>query len=70
MQDKQTNLVQAKYMTKEFLSKACTDFIEDILRKTFDEEDPISQAPLKVSQETQTFPRDFAPQVKKQKFLF
>ncbi|KAJ3635191.1 hypothetical protein MTP99_008118 [Tenebrio molitor] len=70
MQDKGTNLLKSNYMSKEFLSKACSDFIEDILRKTFDEEDPISQAPMKCSQETQTCARDFPPQVKKKKFLF
>ena len=60
MHDKTTNLLQSSYMSKEFLSKACSDFIEDMLRRTFDEEDPISQAPLKCSQET--------PQVKKKDF--
>lgn len=58
MKDKGTSLVQQQtnYMSKEFLAKACSDFIEDILRKTFDEEDPISQAPVKCSQTTQTPP--------------
>lgn len=70
MHNKGTNFKPPSYMTKEFLSKACCDFIEDILRITFDEEDPISQAPLKCSQETQTCTRDFRVQIKKKKFLF
>ncbi|RZC33103.1 hypothetical protein BDFB_011884 [Asbolus verrucosus] len=65
MYNKATNFCQGNYMSKEFLAKACSDFLEDILRKTYDDENPITQAPMKRSQETQTRAKDFLPQTKK-----
>lgn len=71
MQDKSTNISSPKFMTKEFLSKACCDCIEDILRKTFEDEAPLCQAPPpKCSQETQTSTPYFLPQIKKKKLMF
>ncbi|XP_060522893.1 uncharacterized protein LOC132699917 isoform X2 [Cylas formicarius] len=48
------HLIEVKYRTKEYISRVCCDIIEDILKQTFDEENPVSSAPLKCSRGSQT----------------
>lgn len=48
------SIVEVRYHTKQNLSEACCDIIEDLLRKAYDEEDPFLTAPQKCSKYTQT----------------
>ncbi|RZC35064.1 hypothetical protein BDFB_013471 [Asbolus verrucosus] len=68
MYDKATYFCHSNYMSKEFLAKACSNCLEDILQKAYHDEDPITQASLKRSQETQTRAKDFLPQTRKKSF--
>lgn len=45
---------QINYRSKEYIASVCRDIIEDILKQTYDEENPISLAPLKCSKGSQT----------------
>lgn len=47
-------LIDNNYRTKEYISKVCSFLIEDLLKKTFDEEDPPLTAAIKESRSTQT----------------
>lgn len=42
------------YRSKEYIARICRDIIEDILKQTYDEENPILSAPLKCSRSSQT----------------
>lgn len=42
------------FKSKEYLSNVCRDIIEDLLRETYDEENPLTTALEKCSQSTQT----------------
>lgn len=45
---------KVNYRSKEYISRVCRDIIEDILKQTYDEENPILSAPLKCSRGSQT----------------
>lgn len=45
---------QINYRSKEYIASVCREIIEDILKQTYDEENPISLAPLKCSKGSQT----------------
>lgn len=49
--------INVKYHTRENLSQACSDIIEDLLRKAYEEDDPLTTAPIKCSKYTQTIKR-------------
>lgn len=53
-------LVDVQYHTKENLSRACTDIFEDLLRKTYDLDEPLASSPYKCSSGTQTGPSSTA----------
>lgn len=42
-----SSLIDIHYHTKETLSRACTDIFEDILRKTYDIDEPLATLPNK-----------------------
>lgn len=58
-------LVDVQYHTKENLSRACSDIFEDLLRKSYDLDEPT--LPDKCSIESQTGPSEL--QIKKRNFL-
>lgn len=47
-------LIDVQYHTKENLSRACSDIFEDLLRKSYDLDEPLATLPDKCSTETQT----------------
>lgn len=42
------------FKSKEYISNVCRDIIEDLLKETYDEENPLTTALEKCSQSTQT----------------
>lgn len=42
------------FKSKEYISTVCRDIIEDLLKETYDEENPLTTALEKCSQSTQT----------------
>ncbi|KAF7271251.1 hypothetical protein GWI33_015852 [Rhynchophorus ferrugineus] len=45
--DEWTAFEPIHYRTKEYIGRVCRDIIEDILKQTYDEENPVASAPLK-----------------------
>lgn len=53
-----TNSSKTSYKSKEYISSLCRDIIEDLLRETYDEENPLTTASVKQSQGTQVTHKD------------
>ncbi|KAG5899188.1 hypothetical protein JTB14_026941 [Gonioctena quinquepunctata] len=54
MRENIAEIYEANYKTREYIASACCDIIEDILKTTYDEENPITLSLRKCSRSTQT----------------
>lgn len=53
--------------SKEYISNVCRDIIEDLLKETYDEENPLATSLEKCSRSTQTNLRDYCDPLLKKK---